>query len=361
MRFIEIRANQFRNIAPERIPVDNRQVFLIGPNGQGKTNLLEAIYTLCYGSSFRTNQLKELIEHGRKAFRIEGRYLGDDQVIHTLVLQWKDGKRSLTLDDREVRDRKELIYNIPCIVFSHDDIFFIKGEPEQRRRFFDQTMSMYNPLFFDDLRRYRLILRQRNQAIKDGILELLDLYDLQLAKYGLAIQRERTQAVYEFDQIFPSMYKNVSESTLDVHIEYHPSWSDCATEEEIVDHLARTRSRDLSLLTTTSGIHRDRFLVMEDRKPFSQTGSTGQLRLASLIFRTAQMAFFQKKTGKEPLILVDDVLLELDFKKREQFLQLMQTYCQAFFTFLPEEHYFSELADEGSLFYTVQEGRFLRS
>jgi len=80
-----------------------------------------------------------------------------------------------------------------------------------------------------------------------------------------------------------------------------------------------------------------------------------------LIFRTAQMAFFQKKTGKEPLILVDDVLLELDFKKREQFLQLMQTYCQAFFTFLPEEHYFSELADEGSLFYTVQQGRFLRS
>jgi Recombinational DNA repair ATPase (RecF pathway) len=61
------------------------------------------------------------------------------------------------------------------------------------------------------------------------------------------------------------------------------------------------------------------------------------------------------------LILVDDVLLELDFKKREQFLQLMQTYCQAFFTFLPEEHYFSELADEGSLFYTVQQGRFLRS
>ncbi|HPE92153.1 MAG: DNA replication/repair protein RecF [Sphaerochaeta sp.] len=361
MRFIELWTNQFRNIVSERIPVDNRQVFLIGQNGQGKTNLLEAIYTLCYGSSFRTNQLKELIEHGQKAFRIEGRYLGDDQVIHTLVLQLKDGKRILTLDDREVRDRKELIYNIPCIVFSHDDIFFIKGEPEQRRRFFDQTMSMYNPLFFDDLRRYRLILRQRNQAIKDGILELLDLYDLQLAKYGLAIQRERTHAVYEFDQIFPLMYKNVSESSLDVHIEYHPSWSDCATEEEIVDHLARTRSRDLSLLTTTSGIHRDRFLVMEDCKPFSQTGSTGQLRLASLIFRTAQMAFFQKKTGKEPLILVDDVLLELDFKKREQFLQLMQTYCQAFFTFLPEEHYFSELADEGSLFYTVQQGRFLRS
>lgn len=359
MRFIELWTNQFRNLACQRIPVDNRQVFLIGPNGQGKTNLLEAIYTLCYGSSFRTNQLKELTFHGQKAFKLEGVYLDDEQIRHTLQLEWKDAKRSMILDGREVKDRKELIYNIPCIVFSHDDIFFIKGEPEQRRRFFDQTMSMYNPLFFDDLRRYRLVLRQRNQAIKDGRVELLGMYDLQLANYGLAIQRERTRAVYEFDQIFPLMYRDVSQSNMDVHIEYHPSWKDCATEEEIVDYLSATRSRDMSLLTTTSGVHRDRFLVMEENQPFSQTGSTGQLRLASLIFRTAQMAFFQKKTGKQPLILVDDVLLELDFKKREQFLHLMQTYCQAFFTFLPEEHYFSELAEEGALLYTVQEGKFL--
>ncbi|MCK9348464.1 MAG: DNA replication/repair protein RecF, partial [Sphaerochaeta sp.] len=232
-------------------------------------------------------------------------------------------------------------------------------EPEQRRRFFDQIMSMYNPLFFDDMRRYRLVLRQRNLAIKEQRFELLPVYDIQLATYGIAIQQERTRAVFEFDQIFPEMYRSVSGQDIDVHIEYQPSWNTCATKDEVIAYLEQTRGRDMNLLTTTSGIHRDRFQVMEGSQNFSQTGSTGQMRLASLIFRTAQMAFFEKKTGGKPLILVDDVLLELDHTRRAEFLRLMQSYSQAFFTFLPEEQYFSSLADENALVYTVDQGRFI--
>lgn len=358
MRFTEIKTVQFRNLESRAIPVDKRQVFLIGSNGQGKTNFLEAIYTLCYGSSFRSVQLRELANHAYKDFKITGVYEGQDKLLHSLVLEYRDSKRTVSLDGREIKDRKELIYNIPCIVFSHDDIAFIRGEPEERRRFFDQTMSMYDPLFFDDMRRYRSVLRQRNLAIKENRLNLLDVYDLQLAKYGLSIQQERSKAVYEFDQIFPEMYRRVSQTDVDIHIHYNPSWGKCATEEEIVEYLLENRQRDLNLFTTTSGIHRDRFNIKDENGPFSQSGSTGQLRLASLIFRTAQMAFFHKKTGKQPLILVDDVLLELDFTKREMFLELMDGYSQAFFTFLPDEHYFSSLAGEEALLYSVQDGRF---
>lgn len=358
MRFISLRTNQFRNLVSQEIPVDRKQVFLVGPNGQGKTNLLEAIYALCYGSSFRTQYMRELAAHGQKNFKLTGMYRDDASMVHRLELEYKDSKRSVFLDGREIKDRKELIYNIPCIVFSHDDIAFVRGEPEERRRFFDQTMSMYNPLFFDDMRRYRSILKQRNQAIKEERYSLLDVYDLQLATYGLSIQQERTRAVYEFDQIFPDMYRQVSQTDNEIHIQYNPSWSKCATEEEIIIHLSQTRQRDMKLGTTTSGVHRDRFNVVDGNGLFSQTGSTGQLRLASLIFRTAQMAFFQKKTGRQPLLLVDDVLLELDFQKREMFLHLMENYCQAFFTFLPEEHYFPSLAGEEALVYDVENGRF---
>jgi DNA replication and repair protein RecF len=358
MQFKSIKATQFRNLESVEIPVDRKQVFLIGPNGQGKTNLLEAVYTLCYGSSFRTPYMRELASHGEKNFKLTGTYQNNDSLIHRLELEYKDSKRTVILDGREIKDRKELIYNIPCIVFSHDDISFVRGEPEERRRFFDQTMSMYNPLFFDDMRRYRLILKQRNQAIKEERYSLLDIYDLQLATYGLSIQQERTRAVYEFDQIFPQMYRDVSQTDREIHIQYSPSWSKCASEEEIADHLRQTRERDLKMGTTTSGIHRDRFNVVDENGLFSQTGSTGQLRLASLIFRTAQMVFFQKKTNRQPLLLVDDVLLELDFKKREKFLNLMDGYCQAFFTFLPEEHYFPSLEGEEALVYDVRNGRF---
>jgi DNA replication and repair protein RecF len=358
MRFISIKTAQFRNLGPDEIPVDRKQVFLVGPNGQGKTNLLEAVYTLCYGSSFRTPYMRELCTHGSKEFKLSGTYRDDEDLVHRLALTYRDSKRSVTLDGREIRDRKELIYNIPCIVFSHDDIAFVRGEPEQRRRFFDQTMSMYNPLFFDDMRRYRAVLRQRNQAIKDNRTALLSVYDQQLATYGLAVQEERKRAVAEFDSIFPQMYRQVSGTDREVHIRYSPSWSASDTVEQIVDYLDGHRERDLKMGTTTSGVHRDRFNVVDANGMFSQTGSTGQLRLASLIFRTAQMAFYLKKTGRKPLLLVDDVLLELDFAKREQFLHLMDRYSQAFFTFLPEEHYFSSLAEEDALVYHVENGRF---
>jgi len=303
--------------------------------------------------------LRELASHGEKSFRPTGKYLGEDSLSHTLVLEYQESKRRVFLDEREIKDRKELIYNIPCIVFSHDDIAFVRGEPEQRRRFFDQTMSMYDPLFFDDMRRYRLLLKQRNLAIKEGRYNLLGVYDLQMAKYGLAIQQERIKAVAEFDQIFPEMYNTVSGSDTSIAIQYQSSWSECTTEEEIVDYLAKNRQRDLNMQTTTSGIHRDRFNIVQKAGVFSQIGSTGQLRLASLVLRTAQMAFFHKKTGKKPLILVDDVLLELDLTKREKFLSLMEGYSQAFFTFLPEEHYFAHLASEDALAYAVREGSFL--
>jgi DNA replication and repair protein RecF len=358
MHFLRLWTKNFRNLESRWVELDRREVFLIGANGQGKTNLLEALYALCYGSSFRTSQLRELITHGERAFKVVGVYMGSDDLEHTLVLEFKDGKRSVTLDDKPIRDRKNLIYNIPCIVFSHDDIAFIRGEPEARRYFFDQTMSMYDPLFFDDSRRYRQILRQRNLAIKEGRRELLPIYDSQIAHHGISIQRERTKAVARFNEIFPDLYRAVSESEVEVRIDYNPSWSECATEEEAVGYLKGHRQRDYVMNTTTSGVHRDRFVVTAEDQPFAQVGSTGQLRLASLVLRSAQMAFFETMTQTKPLILVDDVLLELDHDRRELFLTNLAAYSQALFTFLPEERYGSALRREDGLVYTVTNGRF---
>lgn len=358
MRFTSVRFDRFRNIANASISVDSRQVMLVGHNGQGKTNFIEALYVLCYGSSFKAMNSKEMIAHGEKEFSLAATVLNDDGFEQLVEYSFSEGRRTVKIDGREIKDRKELIYNVPCIVFSHDDISFVRGEPEFRRRFFDQTMSMYNPLFFDDMRRYKAVLRQRNAAIKEERSSLVPIYDHQLATYGIDIQRERIKAVYEFNRIFPAMYKQVSRTDKEIRIEYLPSWGDCATADDAEDKLGRTLQRDFKLQTTASGVHRDRFIVMDEHGPFALTGSTGQLRLASLIFRMAQTAFFRNKTGKEPVLLVDDVLLELDIQRRGAFLDLMDGYSQAFFTFLPEEQYFSSLADVGSLVYDVSDGRF---
>ena len=356
MRFKELKYYNFRNIDNSSINTDCRNVILEGINGQGKTNILESVYLLSYGSSFRTGNSKEIITFNKDRVHIVGIAVSDDGLERKVEYVNQGGKRRILLDGKEIRDRKELIYNFPSIVFSHDDINFVKGEPEYRRRFFDQTFSMYNPVYLDSLRRYKTILMQRNAAIKARQSSLLSLYDERLAKYGLEVSREREEGVRMFNEIFPSLYKEISQTEKELSIRYQPSWRYLKSEDEVVNYLESTRERDMNLLTTSSGIHRDRFTVYDENGPFSQSGSTGQIRLASLLFRLAEARFFIKMTGKKPVLLIDDVLLELDNVKRGNFLSLLNDYSQAFFTFLPDEKYFSSRKDE-MLEYTVREGR----
>lgn len=359
MKFRSLGFHHFRNLADSMVPTDTRHVVLVGNNGQGKTNFLEALYVLCYGSSFRASTIREMCIHGKREFSLSAIVETDEGLNQQILFRFGEGKREIRIDGKEIRDRKELIYNIPCIVFSHDDIEFIRGTPESRRRFFDQTMSLYNPLFFDDLRRYRLVLKQRNAAIKENYSSLIPVYDEQLSILGLTIQNQRRHAVQDFNTLFNPLYSKVSQSSTKMHIAYKPSWGDCSTIDDVKDKLSRTLDRDIRMQTTASGIHRDQFVVMEDTIHFAQSGSTGQMRLASLIFRIAQVESYRQKTGKDPILLIDDVLLELDVVKRGRFLEQLGGYSQAFFTFLPKETYFTNISQENSLTYRVEEGTFV--
>ncbi|MFA5513513.1 MAG: DNA replication and repair protein RecF [Sphaerochaetaceae bacterium] len=361
MRFVSLRFHNFRNLKEAIVDTDSKNIVLLGANGQGKTNFLEALYLLCYGSSFRCSNIKEMVAHNKKEFRLSAVVESDDKLKQQLQLTYSEGKREIRIDGKEVKDRRQLVYNIPCIVFSHDDIEFVRGVPESRRRFFDQTMSLYDPLFFDDLRRYRSVLKQRNAAIKENLLSLVPIYNHQLATSGLAIQQKREAETQQFNKIFGPLYQSVSNSSVNLRISYRPSWKNCTTVEQIEEILSTNIERDVIMQTTTSGIHRDQFVVMQDKSQFNTVGSTGQMRLASLIFRIVQVQTYYKHTNKLPLLLVDDVLLELDLEKRALFLDLLENYSQAFFTFLPRENYFSKENEGERLTYKVTDGEFVKT
>lgn len=357
MRFLNIGMENFRNISSASIETDAEDIVLVGTNGQGKTNFLEALYILCYGSSFKTSYLKEAVGHGGESFRLEARFLNDFDEIQNIRFLFDKGRRYIEIDGKEIKDRKELIYQFPCIVFCHEDMDFIKGEPETRRKFFDQTMSLYSPLFFDDLRTYRNILAKRNAAIKNGQTDIISIYDMKLAETGLSLMKERKEAVDDFNKIFPVLYSKVSNGKNDLHISYQSSWMDVSSVSDVVRLLEERRDVDMRMMTTTSGIHRDRFVVRDSNGIFSQTGSTGQLRLCSLIFRIAEAESFYRMTGKKPILLIDDVLLELDDEKRALFLDNLSLYSQAFFTFLPRENYFAS-DHRKPMCYNVSNGGF---
>jgi len=358
MGFSWLRFYHFRNLEDKTVSTDAKQIFLVGKNGQGKTNFLEAVYFLCYGSSFRTRQDPNLIREKEKEMGVEGKYSTEDDILpHDLSIQYRSGKKSINLDEKEVRDRKELVKTVPCIVFSHEDIEFVNGAPERKRWFFNQTLSLYDEYTIDMLRNYRKILKMRNTAIKDERFDLLDAYDNQLARAGFYIQERRKMVTDWFSHDFNEMFTSISGIQKPVELCYYPSWRNLNSEADVVTYLDDRREKDIALGTTTSGPHRDRFEFMTENRNFTEFASTGQLRLMSLILRVLQARFFAGRTGRKPVFLIDDVLLEMDRGRRDYFLSRLPEYEQAFFTFLPDED-FSSYKKSGALEYRVENGRF---
>lgn len=354
-----INTYHFRNLHDTTIETDHRHIVLVGENGQGKSNLLESVYMICFGASFRTNLYRNIIRFDEAEMSLIARIKNEKSGRHTIKVVIQNGRRRIFLDDNEVKDRKELFNICTCIVFSHEDIDFIKGAPSDQRRFFDQTISLMDTVYLDDLRTYNTIVRQRNAVLKQRDTTLLPVYNQKLAEVGLRIQQTRARTVNQFNRLFPDMFSLVSGDDTRPVIVYRPSFKQADTVDEIVAVLEKNIERDLKYEMTTVGPHRDRYTIMNEERDFIATASTGQMRLTALVMRSNQAMLYVEKTNNKPILLLDDVLLELDLRKRERFLDNLAEYGQAFFTFLPEESYFKE-GTYDNISYIVQEGNYTR-
>jgi DNA replication and repair protein RecF len=337
--FAALRTNAFRNLEDREVETRGKDVFLVGENGQGKTNFLEALYFCSYGSSFRGVRDSELIQADQKDCSVSAKLA--DSLYDRILVKLENNKKEITINGKPVNDRKELLSVIPCIVFCHEDMSFVSGTPEERRWFFDQTQSLYDPIYLDDLRKYRKILKTRNTVLKSGGYAaddaVLDTLDPQIAEYGLRLMVKREEAVRHFSAIFGPLYQEVS-GIEGIAVRYAPSWKG-TTIEGIIGHLEEKREQEKTLGVSLSGPHRDRYIFIRGDGEFTLKASTGQRRLLALLLRIAQARRFSLMTGKNPVLLLDDVLLELDPEKRRKFLAVMPDYDQAFYTFLPEEPY----------------------
>ena len=337
MPYLSLSSVNFRNLKNATIDLLAKEVFFTGENGQGKSNLLEALYYSAYGNSFRTRAENELITNGQKDFSLKALYKDEDGSVSTIFSMVKDGKKSIQKNGKKIHDRKELINTIPTVLFCHDDLDFATGEPERRRFFIDQSLSMYDALYIDVLRSYKKILKSRNVILKEKNYGLLSVLNQQLVRNGIEIQKKRSDAVFQFNQLFGSLYAQITDIE-GVKIHYSPSWKE-ATADCALQTLAQKEDMDKAMGTTMSGPHRDRIFFVKDGKNFIPKASTGQRRLAALILRIAQALYYTRLTGKKPVLLMDDVLLELDPEKRQRFTALLPEYNQLFCTFLPGEPY----------------------
>jgi DNA replication and repair protein RecF len=369
--FYSLRTVAFRNVEDADTFTGQKDVFLVGENGQGKTNFLEALYFAAYGSSFRGSRDGELARNGEKDYAVLAGLvpgIGDDPALSRRELHTKceRGKKTVFLDGKRVEDRRELLSVVPCVVFCHEDMEFVSGSPERRRWFFDQTLSLGDEGYLDDLRRYRQVLKTRNAVLREAAMasrrppaQVLDALESQLAQYGLNLMEQREQAVALFSGLFGPLYREVS-GIGGITVRYAPSWK-FQTPGEAAAFLLERRESDLAAGLSLSGPHRDRYVFNQGGREFAGRASTGQRRLLALLLRAAQARRFSGMTGKNPVLLLDDVLLEMDGEKRRRFLEALPAYDQAFYTFLPEEpyrHYIRGAGDRRgeTLVYRVESG-----
>jgi DNA replication and repair protein RecF len=360
MSFRQLRFYSFRNLADGVVDTSAREIILVGENGQGKTNFLEAVHLLCYGSSFRTSRDREMVRFEGEECRVTGiippAAEASDLALEQKVSVTLGSGKEIAIDDEAVKDRRELLSVQPCIVFCHDDIRFVSGSPDLQRLFLDQTVVLYDPGFVDTRRRYLRILRQRNDALKRGAQELLEPLDVQLVTTGIEVMARRREAVGTFNEVLGTLYQDVAEDERPVVLTYQPSWRE---PEAARDALSARRGRDLALGTTTSGPHRDKLLFLYDGRDYVATASTGQQRLLSLLLRLGQVHYYYQVHPRPPILLIDDVLLELDRGKRERLLSRMPPFDQAFYTFLPQEQ-IPQDSSEDRLIYSVERGQISR-
>jgi DNA replication and repair protein RecF len=358
MPFKKVRFVSFRNLKDAEVETNADRVFLVGENGQGKTNFLEALYFLSYGTSFRGIVDSDAARRGANSFSLYGQLqTGKGLPSNDIRISWEGKAKEIRLNEKPVRDRKELIELNPSVIFCHEDYAFAAGEPERRRFFFDQAAGLVSTSYIDILRAYRRILKQRNAVLKESRYDLLSLLDMQLAGTGIELMQARVRLRDEFDARFAPRYDAVSLLGKDVNIIYRPSWPVEVGIQEVINRLGDKRAEELALGTSLSGPHRDRWGFSSNGLDFAATASTGQMRLLSLTLRMVQAEYYTAATGHLPVLLLDDVLLELDHGKRKRFLDQLPRASQVFFTFLPGEPW-ENYKTGSTLVYEVRNGRF---
>jgi DNA replication and repair protein RecF len=359
-----LRTAAFRNLSDAVVETAAKNIFLVGENGQGKTNFLEALYFCSYASSFRGARDSDIAQNDKKDFSASittANTPSEKSVCGEVLVKFDRGKKTVFIDGKKTEDRKKLLSIVPCVVFCHEDMEFVAGSPERCRWFFDQALSLSDPVYLDDLRGYRKVLKSRNSVLKDyrqgyssSPEPLLDALDQQAALYGIRLMEKRETAARLFSAVFSLLFEQVS-GISGMTVQYNPSWkAGCVDEANAL--LRKRRAADLATGISLSGPHRDRYVFSLLGREFAGNASTGQRRLLALLLRVAQARRYRETTGRNPILLLDDVLLEMDGEKRRRFLAALPDYDQAFYTFLPEEP-FQHYRTGDTLVYYVKQGR----
>ena len=361
MRVKTLSLTQFRNYDQATITPGEGVTVFVGPNAQGKTNVLEALHLCCIGRSHRTSRDEELIRWGQEAAKVHIRTEPQDGTheVSILLSKTQKKKKQVRIGSRQAERIGELLGHVCGVLFSPEDLQIVKSGPAERRRFIDMQLSQLRPAYFYALQRAQRALVQRNALLKEiaknpALMPTLDAWDEQLCTAGGEIVLNRRQAIEMLSAAAAKTHQTLTTGREALELRYISQAAEA--EDPAAALLARmraARNEDIRRMTTSVGVHRDDIAITINGKDARTFASQGQQRSAVLALKLAQLELFWQERGEAPILMLDDVMSELDPSRRRQLLERIDR-VQTFVTC-------TDLSDLGgarhSAVYHVENGR----
>lgn len=343
MRLKSLTVQDFRNIPAARFEPSAHLTVICGRNGQGKTNLLEAVWLLTGSKSFRGARDAELVAQGSPFAAVEGEtegFAAENRIRIAVAgpggegLGLKKG-RTAQVNGVDWGRATNLAGTFTAVVFHPGHLSLVKGSPEGRRRFLDAALCQLYPGYLALLRRYTRQVAQRNALLKAygrtaGAAELLDVFDEKLAEYGAQVAARRRAYLARIGPEVCATYRDISDGREALALAYQPSFTPAEGGDAqdgraaLLAVLRAARGRDLAAGFCTAGPHREDFTLTLDGRDARIYASQGQQRSAVLALKLAEAAVLRDETGEHPVMLLDDVLSELDEGRQRYLLRHME-------------------------------------
>ena len=362
MHLESIRLANFKNYGNAQLEFSPQVNCFLGANGSGKTNLLDAIYYLAITKSSEQSQDQLCIKHKESFFSIKGKILNDKKSLEVLCVIEPGKKKSIRLDGVPYKKASEHVGKIPVVLIAPNDTDVIRGVSDERRKFFDATLSQTDSVYLKNLISYNHILKQRNSLLKrfaeqntfDG--DLLDTYTLKLIELGTYIYEKRQEALEFFKPLLINHYQNISDQGKSIDIQYHSHFA-----KDIEQAFATSLQKELILKRTNVGVHKDDYDFLIENRPIKKFGSQGQQKSFLISLKLANYDYLKEQKGVNPILLLDDIFDKLDDWRIGKLIEMVASdqFGQIFITDARPERsigFFDELSIDSN-FYDVQSGQ----
>lgn len=328
MKFLkEIRLTQFKNYSYSKFGFPEKVTAILGKNGSGKTNLLDAVYYLCFTKSYFHSREVFNIQKGTEGFRLEGYFGQDDPAeIEKIVCVWKDGKKTISYNDIPYDTISQHIGKFPAVMIAPDDIKIINEGGEHRRKFFDGLCAQIEPGYLDALLQYQKIAASKSAFLKQyasmgSTPELLNVYNERLASLGEYICHHRRNITERLQQEIVDFYHQLSGGSEQISVSYEPN----IVEGQWMHTLNMVAYKELEVGRLLCGAQLDDWALSIEGLAFKHQASQGQKKSLIIALKMAQLKLF-KTLGKSPLLLLDDIFEKLDRHRLEVLFRFLYEY-----------------------------------